>query len=83
MVMPFLIGRAINSNLLKETFINNVLISCELSRKKQVIDQLCYLWVLFAKLVALIFKKTYSELEIKSLNNYIIQWADMVSKVYY
>ena len=83
MIMPFLIDRAVNNNSLKETFINHVLISCELSQKKQVIDQLRYLWVLFAKLVALIFKKTYLEFEIKSLNDYIIQWANMVSKVCY
>ncbi len=66
MIMPFLIDRAININLLKETFINHSLISCNLFRKKQVVDRLCYLWVLFAKLIALIFKKTYSELEFKS-----------------
>lgn len=81
MIMPFLIDRAFNINSLKDTFIDCVLISCNLSRKKQVVDQLRYLWVLFARLVALIFKKTYSELELKSLNIYIIQWANMVSKV--
>ncbi|CAB4383488.1 unnamed protein product [Rhizophagus irregularis] len=73
--MPFLINRAINVNLLKDNFVNHISISYNL-RRNQVVDKLCYLWVLFAKLVALVFKKTYSEAEIKNLNDLIIQGVD-------
>ncbi|CAB5371849.1 unnamed protein product [Rhizophagus irregularis] len=79
MIMPFLINRAINVNLLKDNFVNHISISYNL-RRNQVVDKLCYLWVLFAKLVALVFKKTYSEAEIKNLNDLIIQWADLILK---
>ena len=80
MIMPFLIDRAVNINSLKENFINYIQTSCNL-RKNQVVDKLRYLWVLFTKLVALIFRKAYSETEFKSLNKLIIQWANTVSKV--
>ncbi|CAG8759748.1 12385_t:CDS:2, partial [Rhizophagus irregularis] len=79
MIMPFLINRAINVNLLKDNFVNYISISYNL-RRNQVVDKLCYLWILFAKLVALVFKKTYSEAEIKNLNDLIIQWADLILK---
>ncbi|CAB4398164.1 unnamed protein product [Rhizophagus irregularis] len=82
MIMPFLINRAINVNLLKDNFVNHISISYNL-RRNQVVDKLCYLWVLFAKLVALVFKKTYSEAEIKNLNDLIIQWADLILKQSY
>ncbi|PKY33394.1 hypothetical protein RhiirB3_532461 [Rhizophagus irregularis] len=81
MIMPFLINRAINVNLLKDNFVNYISISYNL-RRNQVVDKLCYLWVLFAKLVALVFKKTYSEAEIKNLNDLIIQWADLILKIF-
>jgi len=57
MIMPFLIDRVINILSLKDAFINNLIITCNLTRKNQVIDQLRNLWVLFAKLVSLTFKK--------------------------
>ncbi|CAB4395578.1 unnamed protein product [Rhizophagus irregularis] len=82
MIMPFLINHAINVNLLKDNFVNHISISYNL-RRNQVVDKLCYLWVLFAKLVALVFKKTYSEAEIKNLNDLIIQWADLILKQSY
>ncbi|UZO06434.1 uncharacterized protein OCT59_026756 [Rhizophagus irregularis] len=81
MIMPFLINRAINVNLLKDNFVNYISISYNL-RRNQVVDKLCYLWILFAKLVALVFKKTYSEAEIKNLNDLIIQWADLILKIF-
>ncbi|PKY62311.1 hypothetical protein RhiirA4_488574, partial [Rhizophagus irregularis] len=83
MIMPFLIDRTINNNnLLKETFINHVVTSCNLSRKNQVISQLRYLWVLFAKLVALIFKKIFNEATHNELKNYITQWGYLVAKIF-
>ncbi|POG62810.1 hypothetical protein GLOIN_2v1882595 [Rhizophagus irregularis DAOM 181602=DAOM 197198] len=81
MIMPFLINRAINVNLLKDNFVNNISISYNL-RRNQIVDKLCYLWILFAKLIALVFKKTYSKAEIKNLNDLIIQWADLILKIF-
>ncbi|CAB5388031.1 unnamed protein product [Rhizophagus irregularis] len=81
MIMPFLINRAINVNLLKDNFVNHISISYNL-RRNQMVDKLCYLWILFAKLIALVFKKTYSEAEIKNLNDLIIQWADLILKIF-
>jgi hypothetical protein len=70
--MPFLVDRAINVNLLKESFINHIISYVSL-QKRHVVNQLRYLWVLFAKLVALIFKKSYTKVDLKNLDVYIIQ----------
>ena len=59
--MPFLLDRAINILSLKETFVNNLIVTCNLTQEIQVIDYLCNLWIIFAKLVTLIFRKTFDE----------------------
>lgn len=80
MIMPFLLDRAINILSLKDAFVNNLITTCNLTRKSQVIDQLRNLWILFAKLVSLTFKKSFDESNYNELRNCITQWTGLVSK---
>ena len=81
MIMPFLLNRAINVLLLKDTFIHNVIMTCNFTQKIQVFDELQNLWIIFAKLVSLIFKKEFNDINYNELRDYISQWADLVAKV--
>lgn len=80
MIMPFLLNHTINIFSLKDTFVNNLIITCNLIQKSQVIDQLQNLWILFAKLVSLMFKKSFDKSNYNELRNCIIQWIGLVSK---
>ena len=81
MIMPFLLNRTIDILSLKDTFINHVIVKCNITQRIQVIDQLCNLWILFARLTSLTFKKTFDKFNHNNLNNCIIQWTHLVAKV--
>jgi len=66
--------------MLNKTFVEHLIEVNEIP-KRQIIDQFLNLWVIFSKMISLIFYKRYSEADYNNLQQILIQWAKKVAKV--